>query len=778
MPAPWRFSFVTDSVQHLRKLGALRRPRSVPYIQQNAANECGLACLAATLALHGRDLPVRVLRDRLEAGRDGTNAADLLHLAEHNGLAGRGLRVDRVEDLARLSQGAILHWRFNHFVVFDRPVKRGLRVMDPASGRRLVPWEEVSRSFTGVAVELRPTDTFSSGKTESGRSGVLRDYARVILRSGHVPQLLALSATIQLLGTATPLFTALLVDRIVPRRDYGLLLTVAAALVTVAAFSTLFTFVRSRLMVEVMSRIDARLTVSFVDHLMELPFSFLQNRSSGDLMLRMNSHVQIRNALTSTAFSAVLDGLFVLSYLVLMLLTDLVLTGLVVLLGVLRIAVFFITRVRQRDLVTKSIQRQADARSYQVRMLSGMEALKSMGAERQVARKWTDLFVHELNVGIEQNRLNAAVGAVNGALSSFGMILVLVVGAQRVLDGHLSLGIMLAMNAFAAGFLGPLSSLVGTITSIYLVGSYVDRIEDIIETEPERAAVSSSSSSSSSAAAPEAPDLAEIALEEVSFRYNDNSPYVLNDLSLRITSGEFVAFVGRSGAGKSTVAKLLLGLYAPTKGHVLYSGTDLGSLDVREVRRRIGTVTQTHWYAADSVRENIALGNPEMTLAEVMDAARLAGIHEEIAKLPLGYDTMLYDGGFLMSGGQMQRLALARAVANNPPVLLLDEATSHLDTRLEAQIQERLSRLSCTRIVIAQRLNTVREADRIIVLRDGEIAEEGRHEDLLALEGEYAALVRAREARPGASSDGDSASVPVPVSSSPGGSSPEAAAAP
>lgn len=761
MPAPWRFSFVTDSVQHLRKLGVLRRPRSVPYIQQNAANECGLACLAATLALHGKDLPVRVLRDRLEAGRDGTNAADLLHLAEHNGLAGRGLRVDRIEDLARLPQGAILHWRFNHFVVFDRPVKRGLRVMDPASGRRLVSWEEVSRSFTGVAVELRPTDTFSSGKTERGRSGVLRDYARVILRSGHVPQLLALSATIQLLGTATPLFTALLVDRIVPRRDYGLLLTVAAALVTVAAFSTLFTFVRSRLMVEVMSRIDARLTVSFVDHLMELPFSFLQNRSSGDLMLRMNSHVQIRNALTSTAFSAVLDGLFVLSYLVLMLLTDLVLTGLVVLLGVLRIAVFFITRVRQRDLVTKSIQRQADARSYQVRMLSGMEALKSMGAERQVARKWTDLFVHELNVGIEQNRLNAAVGAVNGALSSFGMILVLVVGAQRVLDGHLSLGIMLAMNAFAAGFLGPLSSLVGTITSIYLVGSYVDRIEDIIETEPERATVSSSS------AAPEAPDLGEIALEEVSFRYNDNSPYVLNGLSLQITSGEFVAFVGRSGAGKSTVAKLLLGLYAPTKGHVLYSGTDLGSLDVREVRRQIGTVTQTHWYAADSVRENIALGNPDMTLAEVMDAARLAGIHDEIAKLPLGYDTMLYDGGFLMSGGQMQRLALARAVANNPPVLLLDEATSHLDTRLEAQIQERLSRLSCTRIVIAQRLNTVRDADRIIVLRDGAITEEGRHDDLLAQEGEYAALVRAREASPGTAESEASSGMSSPAVAAP-----------
>lgn len=758
MPAPRWFSFLIDSVRRVRKLGALRRPRSVPYIQQNAANECGLACLAATLALHGKDLPVRVLRDRLEAGRDGTNAADLLHLAEHNGLAGRGLRVDRIEDLARLPQGAILHWRFNHFVVFDRPVKRGLRVMDPASGRRLVPWEEVSRSFTGVAVELRPTDAFSSGKTERGRSGVLRDYARVIVRSGHVPQLLALSATIQLLGTATPLFTALLVDRIVPRRDYGLLLTVAAALVTVAAFSTLFTFVRSRLMVEVMSRIDARLTVSFVDHLMELPFSFLQNRSSGDLMLRMNSHVQIRNALTSTAFSAVLDGLFVLSYLVLMLLIDAVLAGLVVLLGVLRVSVYLLTRARQRDLVAESIRRQTETRSYQVRMLAGMEALKSTGAERQVARKWTDLFIHELNVGIEQNRLTATVRAASGALRSFGVILVLVVGAQRVLDGHLSLGIMLAMVAFATGFLGPLSSLVGTISSINLVKNHVERIEDIIEAAPER---------STSVASSRLPDAREITVDHVFFRYSSKSPHVLRDVSMQIRSGEFVAFVGRSGAGKSTLAKLLLGLYTPTKGQVLYSGIDLRSLDVRAMRRQIGTVTQTPWYAADSVRENIALGNPDMTLAEVMDAARLAGIHDEIAKLPLGYDTMLYDGGFLMSGGQMQRLALARAVANNPPVLLLDEATSHLDTRLEAQIQERLSRLSCTRIVIAQRLNTIRDADRIIVLRDGAIAEEGRHEDLLAQEGEYAALVRAREASPGTAESEASSGMSSPAVAAP-----------
>ena len=761
MSAPRWFSFFIDSLRRLRNLASLRRRRSVPDIQQNAANECGLACLAATLALHGKDLPVRVLRDRLEAGRDGTTAADLLRLAEHNGLAGRGLRVDRVADLAGLSQGAILHWRFNHFVVFDRPAKRGLWIMDPASGRRLVPWEEVGRSFTGVAVELRPTDTFSSGKAERGRSEVLRDYARVILRSGQVPQLLVLSATIQLLGAATPLFTALLVDRIVPRRDYGLLLTVAAALVAIAAFSTLFTFVRSRLMMEVMSRIDARLTVSFVDHLMELPFSFLQNRSSGDLMLRMNSHVQIRNALTSTAFSAVLDGLFVLSYLVLMLVIDAVLAGLVVLLGILRVSVYLLTRTRQRGLVAESIQRQTETRSYQVRMLSGIEALKSMGAERQVARKWTDLFIRELNVGIEQNRLTATVRSANGALQGLGGMLVLVVGAQRVLDGHLSLGIMLAMAAFASGFLGPLSSLVGTISSINRVRNHVDRIEDIIETAPER---------SISVDRSRLPDTREISVDQVSFRYSSKSPYVLRDVSLRIRSGEFVAFVGRSGAGKSTLAKLLLGLYAPTKGHILYSGTDLDDLDVREVRRQIGSVTQTPWYAPDTVRENIALGNPEMTLAEVMDAARLAGIHEEIARLPLGYDTMLYDGGFLMSGGQMQRLALARAVANNPPVLLLDEATSHLDTRLEAEIQERLSRLSCTRIVIAQRLNTVRDADRIIVLRDGAIAEEGRHEDLLALEGEYAALVRAREARPGAAAGGESSSV--------SGSSPEAASLP
>ncbi len=450
-------------------------------------------------------------------------------------------------------------------------------------------------------------------------------------------------------------------------------------------------------------------------------------------MMRMNSHVQIRSALTSTAFSAVLDGLFVLAYLVLMLLTDVVVTAVVLVLGLLRVVVFVATRVKRRELVSESIQRQAEARSYQVRMLSGMEALKSMGAEREVARKWTDLFVRELNVGIEQNRINATVGAVTGALSGVGMMAILVVGALRVLDGHMTLGVMLAMNAFAMGFLRPLSSLVGTVASIYLLGSYVDRIEDVIATEPEARAP---------AGTPEV-DVREVELQHVSFRYSDAGPEVLRDVSLRIGSGDFAAFVGPSGAGKSTVAKLLLGLYAPTRGHVLYSGADLAGLDLREVRRRIGTVTQAGWYAADTVRENIALGNPEMSLAEVIEAARLACIHEDIVKLPLGYDTMLYDGGFLMSGGQMQRLALARALAKRPPMLILDEATSHLDPKLEARIQRRLAGLRCTRVVIAQRLNTIRDADRIYVLKDGGIVEEGGHADLMERDGEYAALVRA-----------------------------------
>ncbi len=309
-------------------------------------------------------------------------------------------------------------------------------------------------------------------------------------------------------------------------------------------------------------------------------------------------------------------------------------------------------------------------------------------------------------------------------------------GAYSVLEGNLSLGTMLALSALAAGFLGPLSNLVSTFGQLQLLRSYTERIDDVLDTAPEQ---------DRRRVRPAPPLQGQITLEGVSFRYAPLSPPVVREVSLCIEPGQFVALVGRSGSGKSTLASLLLGLYAPTTGRILYDGVDLAELDLRSVRRQLGIVTQQPYLFGGTLRSNIALSDPTLSLDAVVEAARRARLHDEIMALPMRYDTLLLDRGASLSGGQRQRVALARALVRRPAILLLDEATSALDAVTEAEVQAELVRLQCTRIVIAHRLSTVASADLILVMEDGVVVEQGRHADLIAKGGAYARLVAAQQ---------------------------------
>jgi ABC-type bacteriocin/lantibiotic exporter with double-glycine peptidase domain len=383
---------------------------------------------------------------------------------------------------------------------------------------------------------------------------------------------------------------------------------------------------------------------------------------------------------------------------------------------------------------------QAETQSYLVEAIRGIATLKASGTESSAFDHWSNLFVQHLNVSSQRMHLAAIVNTLLTAFRSFAPLLLLWVGAQYVLEGRMSLGTMLGLNALAAACLMPLASLVSSIQSLQLVSAHLERMTDIIETEPEQSDVAIKQT---------APLAGRIELRHVSFRYDPQAPWVLRDISLTIEQGQKLVLVGRTGSGKSTLAMLLLGLYPPTEGTILYDGIPLLQQNYQALRSQFGVVLQDPFLFSGSIRQNIAFGAPASMLEQIIEAAQFAAIHDDIMQMPMGYETQVAEGGSGLSGGQIQRITIARALVRKPAILVLDEATSHLDAATEHIVDQNLSQLACTRIVIAHRLSTIRNADRILVLDGGAIVEQGTHEDLLELGSVYTAMVNGQTSNVG-----------------------------
>lgn len=710
----------------------ISRPR-IPYIQQMQQADCGATCLAMVLAYHGRRVNIEELRWLTGAGRDGADARSLLEAGRSFGLDGQGFSIE-ISDLANLEPGAILHWEFNHFVVFERLTRGAVQIVDPRSGRRRVPIQEFRRSFTGVILEFVPGEGFSQN-APTARS-TWRHLRHLLTCPGLLVEVAITSLLLQVLALSMPLLTGTLVDRVVPRSDYQLLWVLGIGLGVIWLFYFLSTLLRGHLLVHLRFLLDRQMTQGFIMHLVRLPYTFFQVRPAGDLLMRASSNAVVREVLTSSTLSALLDGTLACVYLTLILTLNVQMGLLATGLGLLQVAILALSRRRYQELTAAGLSAQARSQSYLVQMLGGMETLKASGAEERAAENWSTLFAGELSSSLARGRLTASTDALFSTLRSASPMIMLFVGGLLVLKGQLSLGTMLALQALSGSFLAPLSSLVNTAMQLQTVRTHLDRLNDVLDAPLEQPVP---------LPAPARPLQGEITLNQVSFQYGPTTPYILRDITLTIHPGQFVAILGRSGSGKSTLGRVLLGLHKPTTGTIHYDETDLNELDLKAVRAQLGVVPQNSFLFGTTIRANITLNDPNIPMDEVVRAAKLAQIHEEILQMPMGYETFLNDSGTSLSGGQRQRVALARALVHRPSVLLLDEATSALDTVTERNVQEALDRLQCTRVVITQRIATIVRADLILVLDGGRIVEKGTHDELLRLGKRYAELVQGQK---------------------------------
>jgi len=727
-------SRIGGMLHHLALLLGTVHRRRVPVLLQMSAVECGAACLAMILSYYGRQTQVAECRECFGVGRDGVSARTLVNVARTFGLRVKALSLEPV-DLKDVHLPAIAHWDFNHFVVVESWSAKQVEIIDPALGRRELSTDEFDAGFTGVVLTVEPGVQFESRRHSKRLSW--RTYLSEVVRHnpGVLVQVLGAELLLQVFGLALPVFTAVLVDDVLPFRITNVLTILGIGLVIVVLAQMVTTYLRAALLIYLQMRLDAPMTFGFFEHVLSLPFRFFQQRASGDMLMRLGSIETIRQTLTSQSMSVVLDGSFVLVYLAIVFARDTFFGVLILGVGLLQIAFLLAANRQVRRLTQQYLSAQGKSQSYVVEALTGIATLKASGAEDRALDHWSNLFFEQLHLSQRRSRVSVIVETAMTTLRTFSPLILLWVGAYRVLGGVMSLGTMLALNALAISFLTPLSSLVSNGQQLQLVGAQLDRLTDVLEAEPEQ----------DLEATRFAPHLTgRVELKDVSFRYDPGVPLVLRDISVTIEAGQKVALVGRTGSGKSTLAKLLLGLYAPTEGDILYDDIALHGLNYRALRSQLGVVLQESFLFSGSIRQNIAFNDPSLSLTDVIEAARLAAIHDEVVHMPMGYETEVAEGGSGLSGGQRQRLAIARAVAHAPAILVLDEATSHLDVVTEGLVDQNLSRLSCTRIVVAHRLSTIRNADLILVLDQGTIVEQGTHQELLTQRGYYAALVRSQ----------------------------------
>jgi NHLM bacteriocin system ABC transporter peptidase/ATP-binding protein len=709
--------------------------RATPSVLQMEAVECGAAALAIVLAFHGAWVPLEELRVACGISRDGSTASNIVMAARGYGLAAKGYRREPAT-LQDLPMPCILHWNFNHFVVLEGVRGTHAFINDPAEGRRRVTAEELDLAFTGVVLTMEPTPAFRRvGRRPQGWRLLLRELRGSRAALGLVA---AVSLALVVPGIVIPGLTKVFVDEVLIQGATGWLVPLLIGMGLTALLRAVVTALQLSLTLRLQTKLAVVMTSRFLWHVTRLPMAFFAQRHAGDIASRNGVNEDIARLLSGGLASQVLGLVSLAFFAAAMAAYDLPLTGIAVGLSLLNLLVLRLIARRREDLSRRLAVERGKLVAVTVAAVRGIETLKASGLEDEAFAQWTGIQARALNAEQALGPSSTLLDVAPALLAGLTTAAILSVGSVRVIEGALTLGGLVAFQSLTASFSEPIGALVGQAGTIQVVRGGLDRLEDVYNYPADvlpRAPAEPS----------DPPRLAgRVELAGVSFGYAPLKPPLLTELSLSVEPGTRVALVGLSGSGKSTLGRLICGLNRPWSGQVLLDGKPLGEIPPDVFANSVAYVDQDIVLFEGTVRDNLTLWDPTISEADLSEALKDAAIHAEIVTRPGNYDCAVIEGGANFSGGQRQRLEIARALVGNPAVLVLDEATAALDPVTERVIDDNLRRRGCTCIIIAHRLSTIRDCDEIIVLDRGRIAERGRHEDLIARAGLYAHLVAQR----------------------------------